>query len=286
MAADRDTAAGRLTEEPAPLVDASTIVVLRDRPGTDDDAPDRLEVLLVERHINSDFAGGALVFPGGKVDASDRALPAARWGGRDPAEWRERLGVETTEEALGLLVAAVRETFEEAGVLLATRAGRAVTDDDMAEPSFVEARRRLASRDEQFDWTSWLAEEELVLDLGALALWSWWLTPEGQHKRFDTRFFVARLPDSQSAAHDEVETTSLRWSTPEEAIAEADAGRAVVIFPTRKNLETLATFSSAEEAWHAGDRGEVDQRPILPTIVEVDGKVMVKHPYEDEPEAI
>jgi 8-oxo-dGTP pyrophosphatase MutT (NUDIX family) len=241
--AGEQTAAGRLVDEEQPAVDASTILLLHDPPATSGPG---LEVLLLERHIESDFAGGALVFPGGKVDATDRALPPERYSGRDPAAWRSALGADTDEQALGLLVAAVRETFEEADVLLATRAGAPVTDEDLASPSFVEARRRLSSRDEDFDWTSWLAEEDLVLDLGALALWAWWVTPKGQHKRFDTRFFVARLPAEQSAAHDDIEMTSLRWTTPQAALEAQRAGEMTVIYPTRKNLEALAAHASAK----------------------------------------
>ena len=281
--AGEQTAAGRLVDEEQPAVDASTILLLRDPADT---ATQGLEVLLLERHIESDFAGGALVFPGGKVDATDRALPPERFSGRDPAAWRDALGAESDEQALGLLVAAVRETFEEADVLLATRDGAPVTDADLASPSFVEARRRLSSRDERFDWTSWLAEEDLVLDLGALALWAWWVTPKGQHKRFDTRFFVARLPAEQSAAHDDIEMTSLRWATPQAALEAQRAGQMTVIYPTRKNLEELAVHASAQDAWEAAERGEVDQRRIEPTVVVVDGEVMVQHPYLDDPEPI
>jgi 8-oxo-dGTP pyrophosphatase MutT (NUDIX family) len=293
MAGQR-TAAGRLVEEDRPPVDAATILLLRDgRPGGDGHhgsgaAPSRvrLEVLLLERHIESDFAGGALVFPGGKVDPADRTLPPERWAGRDPADWRGLLGAGSDEDALGLMVAAVRETFEEADVLLATRHGQPVTDADLASDSFVEARRRLGSRDEVFDWTAWLAEEELVLDLGALAPWAWWVTPKGQHKRFDTRFFVARLPDEQSAAHDDVEMTSLRWITPESALQAQRDGRATVIYPTRKNLEALAVHGAADAAWRAAEAGEVDLRRIEPTVVVVDDEVMVQHPYLDAPEPI
>ncbi len=294
MAEQAETPAGRLVEETAPCVDASTIVLLRDAAagaddggdGTDDAGACGIEVLLLERHIESDFAGGALVFPGGKVDPADRDLAPERWEGADPARWREALGAATDEDALGLLVAAVRETFEEADVMLARRDGRPVTDEDLASRSFAEARARLSRRGEPFDWRDWLAEEDLVLDLGALALWSWWVTPKGQHKRFDTRFFVATLPPGQSAAHDDVEMTSLRWSTPQAALEAQAAGTTTVIYPTRKNLEALCGHATAAEAWHAADRGEVEQRRIEPEIVEVDGRIMVQHPYESGPDPI
>jgi 8-oxo-dGTP pyrophosphatase MutT (NUDIX family) len=288
MAEGRQTGAGRLTGETTPPVDAATILLLRDAPreGGPGGGGAGVEVLLLERHIESDFAGGALVFPGGKVDPADRELAADRWSGVDPAAWRTALGVGSDEDALGLLVAAVRETFEEADVLLATRRGRPVTDSDLAEPTFVEARRRLASREERFDWRAWLEEEDLVLDLGALALWSWWVTPAGNHKRFDTRFFVATLPSEQSAAHDDVEMTSLRWSRPRAALEAQRAGTMTVIYPTRKNLEALCDHETAAQAWGAADGGEVDQRRIEPTVVVVDDEVMVQHPYESDPEPI
>jgi 8-oxo-dGTP pyrophosphatase MutT (NUDIX family) len=275
----RSTPAGRLTDETWPTVDASTIVLLRD-------GADGGEVLLLERHLDSDFAGGALVFPGGKVDDADRHLDPARWAGRDPAAWREQLGAATDADALGLMVAAVRETFEEAGVLLATRDGAVLTDADLEEPSFVDARRRLASREERFDWRDWLAEQRLVLDLAALAPWSWWVTPKGQHKRFDTRFFAALLPAEQSAAHDRVEITGLRWSRPDDALAAQREGRMVVIYPTRKNLEALAGHRTATDAWRAADEGRTDLRRIEPEVIVVGDDVMVQHPDGRDPEPI
>ena len=131
-----------------------------------------------------------------------------------------------------------------------------------------------------------MTDEELVLDLGALALWSWWVTPEGQHKRFDTRFLVAVLPEGQHAQHDDVETTSLRWATPAEALAAHERGEATVIFPTRRNLADLARFDDAAAAWTAARDGQVDQRRIQPRVVRVGDRVMVQHPDEDDPEPI
>jgi 8-oxo-dGTP pyrophosphatase MutT (NUDIX family) len=277
------TRAGRFTGGNAPAVDAATILLVRDRVR----GKGPLEVLLLERHLDSDFAGGALVFPGGKVDDQDRELDAARWTGRNPKGWRERLGTETDAEARGLLVAAVRETFEEVGVLLATdEEEEPVTADQLRSASFREARRRLCSRDERWDWRRWLEDEALVLDLRSLEFWSWWVTPEGQHKRFDTRFFLAVLPPGQAPAHDDVEATSLGWWRPEDALAAAERGEVTIIFPTRRNLEALARFGTADAARQAARDGQVDTRRIQPKVVKVGGELFVQHPYEDEPQRI
>jgi 8-oxo-dGTP pyrophosphatase MutT (NUDIX family) len=286
------TAAGDAGPTGVPAVDAATVVLVRDRPvrhGHRDEPRDagRLETLLLERHIESDFAGGAFVFPGGKVDDTDRHLDGARWVGRPLSEWRGPLGVAEDADALGLLVAAVRETFEEAGVLLAFREdGTPLDADDLTRPSFVTARQRLAERGRPWDWRGWLEDEALTLDLAALALWSWWVTPVTSPKRFDTRFFVARLPAGQVARHDTVETTAVRWMRPADALAEQARGDVVVIFPTRHNLTALAAFTTAEAAWHAAAAGEVDQRRVQPTLVEVAGRAMVQHPFGGAPEPL
>jgi 8-oxo-dGTP pyrophosphatase MutT (NUDIX family) len=274
--------AGRYHEETsAPAVDATTVVLARNA------AAGGIEVLLLERHLNSDFAGGAFVFPGGKVDPADAGLSTQRWTGADLGVWRGRLGADDEAVALALLVAGVRECFEEAGVLLARHAdGRPVSADELVSDSFVAARTRLASRDERYDWRPWLEEEDLVLDLGALALWSWWVTPEGQHKRFDTRFLVAALPAGQQATSDEVETTSLRWIAPDEALAAHARDEVMVIYPTRRNLRDLAGFRDTDTLMRAARAGDVDQRRIQPRVVRVDGTMMVQHPDGDPPEVI
>jgi 8-oxo-dGTP pyrophosphatase MutT (NUDIX family) len=276
------TAAGRQGDGTVPPIASASVIVVRD-------ARDRtgLEVLLLERHLDADFAGGALVFPGGKVDARDRELDAARWTGRSLARWRDELGTATEQDALGVLVAAIRETFEEAGVLLARHEdGSPLDADALRRPSAVEARRRLAERGGSWDWRPWLSDEGLVLDLGALAFWSWWVTPAGQHKRFDTRFLIAHLPPGQVAFHDDVETTDLRWIAPTEALEQQARAEATIIFPTRRNLAALADYVSADDAWAAARDGRVDRRRIEPTIVLVDGRPMVQHPYEDVPSPI
>ena len=244
------------------------------------DGSDGVEVFMLERHLRSDFAGGALVFPGGKVDPADRSLPAPQWAGIDPVAVAERMQTDPGR-ALALHVAAVRETFEEAGFLFARRGGDAVTARDLEVVAADRARQAAGRADAA--WAQFLAEHGLVLDLGALAWWSWWVTPVGLHRRYDTRFFVAAVPATQEGAHDDVETTSSRWTTPAAALEDAREGRAMVIYPTRKNLEALAAFASADEAVAAARAGEVDVRRVEPEAVTLaDGSIGVRHPYLGE----
>jgi 8-oxo-dGTP pyrophosphatase MutT (NUDIX family) len=262
---------------------SATVLLVRDRDGGG------AEVLLLERVLRSDFAGGALVFPGGKVDPADGDLPADRWRGPDPALDAEELGLPDAAAALATRAAAVRETFEEAGVLLATRAdGTPLRGADLRSTSFQAARAALNDRGAVEDFHAWLDAEDLVLDLGALGFWSWWVTPEGQHRRYDTRFFIAEVPDAQrdEAAHDEVETSSAHWLTPAEALAAADEGRVTIIFPTRWNLRDLAGYGSARAAVDAALAGETDTEVTQPTASVVDGTPMVQHPRRGDPEPI
>lgn len=246
-----------------------------------------LEVLLLERELNSDFAGGAFVFPGGKVDAADGQLPRERWRGPDPVTDAEALGLDDPTTAIATRAAAVRETFEEAGVLLAVRAdGSPVTPDDLASPSFVEARRALMERGPVEDFHAWLAEEDLVLELGALGFWSWWVTPEGSPRRYDTRFFIASVPTQQRevANHDGTEISSSCWMSPTAALAAAATDEVTIIFPTRWNLRQLGAYSTAEAAVAAALAGEADTELTLPTVEVVDGVPLVKHPRGGDPE--
>ena len=255
------------------LEDAVTVIVVRDAPGAA--AGDgRLEVLLLERHGASAFAPGALVFPGGKLDPTDAALDPARVRCTDPAGWADRLGVAGADAAVAMLVAAVRETFEEAGILL-VRGDGAVP----ALPADLSVTRaRMAARDGAYDWRDWLARHELVLDLDAMAMWSWWVTPQGLPRRYDTRFLVASMPAGQAASHDAVETTSMRWIPPADALAAHAEGRLHVIFPTRRTLEQLAGHRDAASVLAAARSGAVDLRRIEPSVVRVEGAPMVQHP--------
>ena len=271
-----------LVDELVEPVSSATVVLVRDDPDGVG-----LQTLLLGRHRSSDFAAGALVFPGGKVDETDREVPPAHLRIGNPLRWRQLLGASDERDAVGLLVAALRETFEEAGVLLASRAdGTPVTAADLASPSFVAARRRLAERGRPWDWRPWLEDEALVLDLGAVAMWSWWVTPKGRRKRFDTRFLVAEPPPGQEATHDRVETTSLTWTRPQEALAAHRRGEVSMMFPTRCNLQALATYRCAAEVLRAAWRGQVDRRRTEPALRRVDGHLVVQHPFRGPHESL
>lgn len=254
-----------------PTRDAATVLLLRD-------GDSGLEVLMQERHLETDFVGGALVFPGGAVDPDDGDLPPGRWRGADLARVGAALGADEAG-ALALLVAAARETFEEAGLLLAVDAdGSTVGADLLARPDVAAVRAELAARDDGGDLAALLEAHDLVLDLGALEPFAWWVTPEGMHRRYDTRFFVTAVPAEQAdaASGDAVETMSARWLQPAQVLEDGRAGRWTVIFPTRRVLEQLAAFDDVAAVLDAarGDRLGIER--IQPEVVRVDGRVLVQ----------
>jgi 8-oxo-dGTP pyrophosphatase MutT (NUDIX family) len=182
--------------EPAAARDAATVVTVRDQ-----SAGGPPELLLLRRHGRSGFAAAAWVFPGGVVDPADRSLDPSCWDGLD-LEAAARVVGREPELTLGLFVAAVRETFEEAGLLLARRAdGRPV---DLRDPGVAAMREALAARPPRRgagaepaapDFNSWVASSTLVLDLGALMPLSRWITPAQEPRRYDTIFFLACAPN-------------------------------------------------------------------------------------------
>lgn len=240
-----------------PAVDASTVMLLRDA------ATDSVEVLLLRRHPRSKGFAGAYVFPGGKVSDADRQLDESCWRTRCLHTKREELGADTEEDALGFLVAAVRETFEEAGVLLAQRHdGSRLTQDDLDGPAFSNARAQLVSRDTGWSWNDWVRRQRLVIDLDALWMWSWWVTPVHLPYRFDTRFLVTAVPETQCPSLDRVETTDMRWSSPEHALQDHHNGLIELRNPTIRNLQSLLRFDSVPDVLGAARRGEIDSRCI------------------------
>lgn len=209
-----------------PIRPAATVLLVRDTP--------RFEVLMVKRHHQIDFASGALVFPGGKTHQGDHD-PA--WEGHVTG-WHE---VEADERPLR--IAAIREAYEEAGIIVARHANGAIYHGDPradAARADIEADRR-AFRD-------LVGELDIRLDLTALTVFARWITPDMMPKRFDTWFYVVSADSAQLAAHDGRETVDAEWIPPGEALRLAAAGERTVIFPTRMNLQLLAESGSVSDA--------------------------------------
>ena len=238
----------------APAVAASTILLVRD-------AATGVEVLMVVRHHQIDFASGALVFPGGKVDAQDESAASLARAGA---------GAVTPAQTV-LRVAAIREAYEESGILLArhARTGAELTAADLAR---LEPERRLV-HDGKLPFADMLTAAGVELAVDELAHFAHWITPEMMPKRFDTHFYVARVPPDQIAAHDGRESVDSVWITPAAALDDAQHKRRTVIFPTLRNLEKLAHFTSVQELIDTTHRTPVV--PVLPwTEQRADGRYL------------
>jgi 8-oxo-dGTP pyrophosphatase MutT (NUDIX family) len=246
---------------------ASTVVVLRD-------SPRGPEAFMVRRHEATAFMGGAHVFPGGRVDAADRDADVTWCDGLVEAE--HQLPALPPAEARAYHVAAARELFEEAGVLLARAAnGRFVSI------AGTEAHERFkAYRTEVHAAAASLRaivqRERLRLALDALVLFAHWVTPPIDTRQFDTRFFLTRVPPEQTPAHDETETTHSVWLTPAAAIREAEAGAIVLPPPTWTTLRELERFETVDAALAWGRERRVERRE--PAVLERDGRRMLLLP--------
>jgi 8-oxo-dGTP pyrophosphatase MutT (NUDIX family) len=261
--------------------DAATVIVVRD-------TEDSFEVFLLRRHSRSGFAADMWVFPGGVVDPADGTLSPRRWSGLDP----DRLApLFQTDAAMVVAfhVAAVREMFEEAGLLLAHHAdGRA---PDLDDPALLQLRQDLADRTTAVNFAAWLAEQDLVLDLDCLTYYSHWVTPTVEPRRYDTRFFIARAPADQVARYDRRETTDEQWITPADALAASKRGELQLIYPTIKTLSALAAFDSIDALVRAAQaqstirriqpHAELDEQGRFVRVLHPDDPEFPAHLYED-----
>src|SRR6478672_7621957 len=213
---------------------ASTILLLRDSK-----AAREIEVFMMVRHYEIDFNSGALVFPGGSVDKNDREIIAR------PELYSGGEGLDA--DALSFRVAAIRETFEESGILLA-RPKRSSALLDAARASQIEAAHLAALCEGKTTFLNVLADNGLWLALDELTPYAHWITPEGMPKRFDTWFFLAAAPPEQLGAHDGKESTDSIWVSPREALEGGDNGRFKLPFPTTRNLIKLGKQPSVQAA--------------------------------------
>lgn len=245
------------------LREAATAIVLRPNLSQ---AGDGFEVLLVKRHRQSGFMPDAYVFPGGKVDDSD-AMP---WlpNCLDVANWDNDF---VQAQAHG--VAAVRELFEEAGVLAAKAAGVAPTSDKLAM-----WRQELSQK--VVTWQQLAKREQLTVELKHWRYFAHWITPSMEPKRFDTRFFVIEMPARQEASPDGVEITSVIWRGPEQALREHAAGKLMLPPPTWYCLFELSLMRNMQDALDPSQTAKVAM--ILPKIAMQEQGLSVLMPWDAE----
>jgi 8-oxo-dGTP pyrophosphatase MutT (NUDIX family) len=239
------------------------------------DTPSGLVVHLLRRRASMAFAGGAYAYPGGSVDPRDEQ-ERLRWAGPDAAQWAARLGCEPAV-AQAVVCAAVRETFEESGVLLAGPDEGSVVADTTGDDWEAE-RAALVARELPF--AELLARRGLVLRSDLLGAWARWITPEFEERRYDTWFFVCALPRGQRARDVSGEADRTVWLRPREAADRYDAGEFLMMPPTISTLRSLTAYGTAREALAAA--AGRDMTPVLARARLEDGDVVLSWPGHEE----
>jgi 8-oxo-dGTP pyrophosphatase MutT (NUDIX family) len=236
----------------------------------DTSAGQGIEVFMVRRVIQSDFMPDVYVFPGGSVSKDDRAAELvdglckpAKLAPADP-EGRTRLGS-------GARAAAIRELFEEAGILLAYQAEKLLAIPEWEIEGFAAYRNAFNKREGSL--VEMARTEHLTLATDLLDYFAHWITPEGMPKRFDTHFFLTTVPDEQRAAHDRLETSEGIWISPAEALARFEREEFPLVFATIYQLRELATFASVQEALASTTKQHVPTR--IPVLTREGGKTRV-----------
>ena len=268
---------GKRDERRQPPRNAATVILLRDRT----EGP--YELFLVRRDRNQAFMGGAYVFPGGRLDDADADPALAACIGGFCAADAKRLLQETDlaeAAALGLFVAGIRETFEEAGVLLARDAGGSVVDLSDQETAARFTSYRLELHEERLTLADLVRREGLMLAPDLLVPYSHWITPEMEPRRFDTRFFLTCIPEGQIPLHDRMELTDSCWMTPAFALMEHEAGRIILMPPTLKTVEELLSFSRTAQLLAAARSKRI--RTILPEIFRTADSFGIRLPHDSE----
>ena len=245
---------------------ASTILLLRDSTGA---IGGEIEVFMMVRHYEIDFNSGALVFPGGSVDKGDQEIIAR------PEHYSGGGGLDVA--ALSFRIAAIRETFEESGILLARPLGsKSLVDAKRA--AAIEASSRAALSEGKTTFLKVLTDNGLLLALDELVPYAHWITPEGMPKRFDTWFFLAAAPPEQVGAHDGKESTDSIWVSPREALAGGESGRFKLPFPTTRNLIRLGKQASVKAALDDSKGKKIVT--VMPVMTKLNGGRQLRIPAE------
>lgn len=261
---------------PAEVALAATVMLVRDRPGTSADgagAGSPIEVFLMRRVASMEFAPSVLVFPGGRVDPRD-ARADIEWAGRNPDQWAAVLGTDVAA-ARRLVTAAIRELFEECGVLLAGPDTHSVVAD-VSSPAWHE--RRMALTRHEISLAEVLADEGLVLRSDLLGYRAHWVTPGFEPRRYDTRFFCAAVPDGQVPDGQTTEADHAEWVDPAATLEAFERGEVLMLPPTRACLEDLSDAPSVEAV--IADAEEVVL--VLPELVVLaSGDLVLRTPLPD-----
>ncbi|MDZ7781305.1 MAG: hypothetical protein U5R14_15430 [Gemmatimonadota bacterium] len=244
--------------DPALPRPAATIVLMRDGGGG-------LEVLLMRRNRNAGFVPGAYVFPGGRVDGTDAtAQVLERIDGLAPEDAASRLELPSAEPpAIAYYLAALREAFEETGILIAHRPDGSPVPTAAAEPRVDRIRDDVMEH--RIDFAEALSRLECRIEGRSVEYLAHWITPIAEPKRYDTRFFAARVPDGAEPIIDPREMTDALWLGPDEALERYRGGELPMVFPTIKTLEELSTHPDAATALER--MGAAPVRTILPSLV-------------------
>lgn len=233
------------------------------------------EVYLLRRQTSMAFAGGMCVFPGGGVDQRDFDHTIA-WAGPDPADWADRLGVDE-HLARALVCAAVRETFEESGVLLAGPSADSVIADTTGD-DWEADRQALEARELAF--TEFLDRRGLVLRTDLLGVWSGWLTPIFEPRRYRTWFFVAALPEGQRTRDVSSESSSVTWLPIPEALEQVEAGQLMMLPPTYLTCLEVGQYDGPAAVVEASRERAVEM--FMPEVISSGEEFVLSRPAQFE----
>jgi 8-oxo-dGTP pyrophosphatase MutT (NUDIX family) len=269
-----------MNEQPPPAapLDAATVMLIRETPSTNP-----FEVLLMRRHARQSFMARAFVYPGGQLDDADCHPELASLGGNMTAEAAKKSLNESDisrAKALGLFFTAVRETFEESGILLARMTSGRQLDFADKETRQRFARYRAMIHRQEMTLRDLAEKERLVFRLSDLQPYARWITPVVEKKRFDTRFFLATMPPDQKPVHDSREMTETLWIEPQKALLKQKKGDMLLMPPTLKTLEEMANHASLSDLSSHASSATI--QPIMPQVSAAGDSIVVKLPHDPE----
>ncbi len=255
---------------------ATTIILLREK------IPEGFEVYLLKRHEKSSFMGGNYVYPGGRIDPEDHNLEiCSHTRGVSPEDAGHILAAGLSpEESLACWTSAIRELFEEAGIILGChRDGGLLSLRDSEEKKRYD-RYRKEVQEGSMTLCQVAQREEILIALDQVHYYARWITPEARPQRFDTYFFIARHPDGQEATPDQKETTVGVWMTPGQALNENLTGQIALSPPTLRTIEDLSAYRALDDVF--GSLKSRVIRPILPYLTKVSDETVILFPWDPE----